>query len=102
MGEDRQVTSASRFPYSGDGTADTEPVTHVELRPDEYGGPFWDDAGCLGDDWTLWQSMGLTRDTYDACMRWSGDATQKAVLLRRLRQELPESIAVEKPYEPEA
>lgn len=44
----------------------------------------------------------ITRDTYDACMRWSGDATEKAALLRRLRQELPESIEVEKPYEPDA
>jgi hypothetical protein len=78
-----------------------ELLTYVELRPDEYGGPFWDYEGCLGDDWTQWQSMGLTRDTYDACMRWSGDATEKAALLSRLRQELPESIKVEKPYEPD-
>lgn len=76
-------------------------VTYVELRDHEYGGPFWDDEGCLGDDWATWQALGLTRDTYDACMRWSGDSREKARLLSRLRHELPESIEVEKPYEPD-
>lgn len=74
-------------------------VTYVELRDVEYGGPFWDDEGCLGDDWAIWEPLGLTRETYDACMSWSGEATEKARLLRRLRQELPDSIDVEKPYE---
>lgn len=91
--------SSGTFSYVGDGSTDEEPITQVQLRYDEYGGPFWYDEGCLGDDWTLWHSLGLKRATYDACMRWSGDATEKARLLRRLRQELPESIEVEKPHE---
>jgi hypothetical protein len=76
-----------------------EDVTYVELRDDEHGGPFWDDEGCLGDDWDMWESVGLTRETYDACMRWSGDQAEKNRLLTLLRYELPDSIEVETPYE---
>lgn len=47
MGANDRETAARRFSYSGDGTADPEPVTYVELRPVEFGGPFWDDQGCL-------------------------------------------------------
>lgn len=86
------------FSYTGDGSADDEPITVVHLRYDEHGGPFWNDEGCLGDDWDVWESMGLSRETYDACSGWTGDSDEKARLLRRLRVELPESVEVEKPY----
>jgi len=70
-------------------------ITYVELRDLPYGGPFWDHEGCIGDEWPLWESLGLSRDTYDECMRWTGDSSEKARLLRRLRDELPPSITVE-------
>ena len=85
------------FSYSGEDSTDTEAVGYVELRPHEYGGPFWDDQGCIGDDWSLWQSLGLSRETYDACLRWTGDADEKRRLLTRMRNELPAHIAVEAP-----
>ena len=89
---------SGRFSYVGDGGADeAEPVTQVHLRYDEYGGPFWDDEGCIGDDWHIWEPLGLTRETYEACMRWTGDHDEKGRLLRLLRDELPNEIIVESP-----
>lgn len=70
-------------------------ITYVELRDLPYGGPFWDHEGCIGDEWPLWESLGLSRETYDACMRWAGDPSEKLRLLRRLRDELPLRIKVE-------
>jgi hypothetical protein len=88
-------SSAGRFSYVGGGSLDDEPeVTYVELRFDEYGGPFWDREGCVGDDWALWEPLGMTRPTYDACMGWSGDQGERVRLLERLRAELPSSIEV--------
>ena len=69
-------------------------ITYVELRDLPHGGPFWDHEGCLGDEWPLWESLGLSHETYDECMRWAGDSSEKARLLRRLRAELPPSITV--------
>ena len=45
-------------------------ITYVELRDLPHGGPFWDHE------------------------RWTGDSSEKARLLRRLRAELPPSITV--------
>ena len=42
----------------------------------------------------LWTWPPLSRETYDACMSWTGDVFEKARLLRRLRDELPPSIVV--------
>lgn len=83
------------FSYSGEDSDDTEAVAYVELRRDEYGGPFWDDQGCIGDDWSLWQSLGLSRETYDACLRWTGESDETRRLLTRMRSELPAHITVE-------
>jgi len=81
----------------GRSLAHVESITYVELRDLPHGGPFWDHEGCIGDDWELWESLGLSRETYDACMRWAGRSSEKARLLRRLRDELPPSISVEEP-----
>ena len=70
-------------------------ITYVELRNLRYGGPFWDREGCIGDDWPLWESLGVSRETYDECMTWAGDSYEKARLLRRLRDELPPTVTVE-------
>ena len=75
--------------------ASVDSITYVEVRDLPHGGPFWDHEGCIGDEWQLWESLGMSRETYDACMTWAGDSSGKARLLRRLRDELPPSIAVE-------
>ena len=54
-------------------------ITYVELRDLPHGGPFWDHEGCIGDEWPLWESLGLSRETYGECMRWTGDSSERSV-----------------------
>lgn len=73
-------------------------VDYVELRCDEYAGPFWEHGGHLSDDFDeLHRWLGISRELYDDAMDWNsrgGDWAEQQRLLRRLREELPGRIEV--------
>lgn len=98
-------TAPGRFSYGPlrpEDACEDESVTYVEVRRHEYAGPFWSHEGGLFEDYDDWAPWGMTRETFDACIRWNevgGTDEQKVVLLARLRAELPPSIEVES-FEP--
>jgi hypothetical protein len=73
-------------------------VDYVELRCDEYAGPFWEHRGHLSDDFDeLHRWLGISRELYDDAMAWNsrgGDWAEQQRLLRRLREKLPDRIEV--------
>ncbi|WP_182525468.1 hypothetical protein [Nocardioides dongkuii] len=82
-----------------------DPVRDVDIRVDEYGGPFWSSDGALGDDFEELRAwIGISRALYADVMAWHdaaqaapvATATQRArqKLLRRLAAELPPEIEV--------
>ncbi|MBB6626238.1 hypothetical protein H5V45_02780 [Nocardioides sp. KIGAM211] len=86
-------------------------VRKVSLEHDPYGGPFWDDEGCLGEDFPdLHDLVGLSSGLYDDMMAWHEDwlehgsspspdwtethDAQHRELVRRLRTEVHPYISV--------
>lgn len=44
-------------------------ICRVELEQDDYGGPFWSDAGHIGEDFEyLHRVLGISRELYDDAM----------------------------------
>lgn len=104
--------------YAPEGARDVDDedpvVCRVELREDEYAGPFWDDEGSLSDDFEeLHRWLGISRELFDDAMVWNDEfallrskptddwkrqhfATQQE-LLRRLGQEVRPGIEVDSP-----
>jgi hypothetical protein len=82
-------------------STDEPEVRYVELRHEEYAGPFWDDQGHLSDEYDdLQRWLGISRELYDEAMAWNsegGDWTVQQHLLRRLRTEVPSHIEVPPP-----
>lgn len=89
-------------------------VSGVDLRPDEYAGPFWEIGGSLGDDFDeLHRWIGISRTLFDDVMAWNEDVsgtpghppaddalglfTRQQDLLRRLAAEVHPGIVVTAP-----
>ncbi|GAA4679270.1 hypothetical protein [Nocardioides nanhaiensis] len=93
---DREQCGSGRFGYEPRSPSDRhgeEPITYLELRAHSDPGPFWGHDEALSDDFADWQPRGMTRRTFERCLRWAelgGDDEEGARLVRLLRGELPD------------
>jgi len=89
-------------------------VGRVELRNDEYAGPFWDDEEHLSEEFQeLHRWLGISRELFDDVMTWNDEFValrnppteqwkrshfvRQQELLRRLAQEVRPGIEVDAP-----
>lgn len=89
-------------------------IRRVDLEQDDYGGPFWSDAGHIGEDFEyLHRVLGISRELYHDAMAWNygdpygtressdvsarDDFKQQQELIRRLGEEVHPGIHVDPP-----